>query len=422
MESPLGAVPAGWKTARLADLATRIGSGATPLGGSAVYLDQREEFALIRSQNVLDRAFDSEGLAYISTEAASKLSLSMVSARDVLLNITGDGVTFSRSCIVPNAILPACVNQHVATIRANAEMLDPGFLLAYLTHPDVKAYIASFNAGASRRAVTKRAIESFVLPVPPVLVQRKIGGVLEVYDDLVENNLKRIGVLEEMIDCVWVRYANGSSVATMTLGEIADRSGGTIRTGPFGSQLHESDYAEDGTPVVMPKNIIAGRLREYGIARIPEDVTRRVSQHRMMEGDVVYGRRGDIGRRAYIGPRQVGWICGTGCLRISIPAAIVHPRYVYAWLGRPSVVAAIAAKAVGATMPNLNTSILREVSIEVPSLDVQENFVKFASVCDQEIDCLEMKIDTLRATRDLLLPRLISGELDVSHVPDPAAL
>ena len=101
-----------------------------------------------------------------------------------------------------------------------------------------------------------------------------------------------------------------------TLGEVCDEVNGIIQTGPFGSQLHQSDYSEVGIPVVMPKDIIEGRIASDTVARVSTEHVERLSRHKLRSGDIVYGRRGDIGRQAFIRPEQAGWMCGTGCLRL----------------------------------------------------------------------------------------------------------
>src|SRR5580692_8597867 len=164
--------PPEWPVRSLGNISLKIGSGATPLGGESSYLPQRFRFALVRSQNVFDRHFDPSGLAFISDEQAERLKGVFLQPGDLLLNITGDGITFSRCCAVPRDVLPACVNQHVAIIRLDPSIADPGYVLSYLTHPSVKAYIESFNAGGSRRAITKGHIESFQIPLPPLSEQR----------------------------------------------------------------------------------------------------------------------------------------------------------------------------------------------------------------------------------------------------------
>ena len=171
-----------------------------------------------------------------------------------------------------------------------------------------------------------------------------------------------------------------------SLGEICDKVGGIIRTGPFGSQLHESDYKEDGIPVVMPKNIVDGKVSVEGIARISEVDVERLAQHKLHMGDIVYGRRGDIGRRALITEKENGWICGTGCLRISLKNTILDPLFLYYYLGQPKVIEWIFNQAIGATLPNLNTEIIRSIQILYPSLPIQHKIADILSAYDDLIE------------------------------------
>ena len=175
-------------------------------------------------------------------------------------------------------------------------------------------------------------------------------------------------------------------INTRTLGEICDEVGGIIRTGPFGSQLHESDYQENGVPVVMPKNIIEGKISIKEIARIGDDDVSRLSQHKLQKGDIIYGRRGDIGRRALITEREKGWLCGTGCLRISLGNSVVSPAFLYYYLGQPQVISWIYNQAIGATMPNLNTDIIRSVLINYPPLPTQRKITAILSAYDDLIE------------------------------------
>lgn len=171
-----------------------------------------------------------------------------------------------------------------------------------------------------------------------------------------------------------------------TLGDICDEVDGIIRTGPFGSQLHESDYRKCGVPVVMPKNILAGTISTEDIAHIGEEDANRLSQHRLDRGDIVYGRRGDIGRRALITEREFGWLCGTGCIRISLGDSVLNPRFLYYYLGQPNVIEWIYNQAIGATLPNLNTSIIRSIPIEYPPLPTQRKIASILSAYDDLIE------------------------------------
>src|SRR6266545_4870651 len=171
-----------------------------------------------------------------------------------------------------------------------------------------------------------------------------------------------------------------------TLGEVCDRVGGVIQTGPFGSQLHESDYSDEGVPVVMPKDIIEGRIATDGIARVSREHVERLSRHKLAAGDIVYGRRGDIGRQALIREEQEGWLCGTGCLRLSLGNSVLDPLFLYYYLRQERVIGWIANQAIGATLPNLNTRILRSVPVRIPSPSVQRQIARRLWAYDELIE------------------------------------
>ena len=126
---------------RLGEACTKIGSGATPRGGSDVYLE-RGPYALIRSQNVYNDGFHHEGLAFIGEDHAAELANVEVQEGDVLINITGDSV--ARVCQVDPAVLPARVNQHVAIIRPDPRKLDPRFLRYFLVCPEMQGKLLSW--------------------------------------------------------------------------------------------------------------------------------------------------------------------------------------------------------------------------------------------------------------------------------------
>lgn len=174
---------------------------------------------------------------------------------------------------------------------------------------------------------------------------------------------------------------------TKTLGEICDAGGGIIKTGPFGSQLHESDYVDRGLPVVMPKDIVGGRVVTDSIAQIDGETAHRLSQHALKPGDIVYGRRGDIGRQALITERERGWLCGTGCLRVTLGKITdLDPQFLHYYLREAGVISWISNQAVGATMPNLNTSILRSVPVRLPPLATQRKIAAVLSAYDDLIE------------------------------------
>lgn len=165
-----------------------------------------------------------------------------------------------------------------------------------------------------------------------------------------------------------------------TLSVLAD-----IQTGPFGSQLHASDYVVNGIPSIMPQNIGDNIISEQGIARISALDVKRLNRYLVKTGDIVYSRRGDVEKRALIRAHQSGWLCGTGCLRVRPNMEVIDPVFLSYHLGNPLTRAWIVQHAHGATMPNLNTEILSAVPIFVPSMEVQQSIAATLSCLDDKI-------------------------------------
>lgn len=162
VDSELGKIPEGWEVKKLRDVTSKIGSGATPTGGKDAY--KSEGISLIRSMNIFDYQFKHANLAYIDEKQAAKLSNVTVKANDVLLNITGASV--ARCSMVPSAVLPARVNQHVAIIRASTER-DSFYILDTINSEERKRQILSLaQGGATREALTKTTIENLEIMMP----------------------------------------------------------------------------------------------------------------------------------------------------------------------------------------------------------------------------------------------------------------
>ena len=187
-----------------------------------------------------------------------------------------------------------------------------------------------------------------------------------------------------------------------TLGAACERNGGNIQTGPFGSQLHASDYRAVGVPSIMPQNLGDNRVIEDGIARIGERDAARLARYWVRTGDIVYSRRGDVERRALIGPHEDGWLCGTGCLRVRLGENGVDPCYASYYLGHPVVREWIVRHAHGATMPNLNMAILSACPFLIPPASEQREIAHVLGTLDDKIELNRRMNATLEAMARVL--------------------
>ena len=188
----------------------------------------------------------------------------------------------------------------------------------------------------------------------------------------------------------------------VALGDLIGEYGGLIQTGPFGSQLHQRDYTEHGVPVVMPKDIRAGRIDESTVARVSEHKARELQRHYLKPGSIVFPRRGEIGKCAYVDGYTEPFLCGTGCVKIEPPTEILEPQFVYYFLSLPRVVEWLERNAVGTTMLNLNTKIIGRIHLPLLPLRHQQRVASILSAYDRKIDNNRRRIRLLERSARLI--------------------
>ena len=110
-----------------------------------------------------------------------------------------------------------------------------------------------------------------------------------------------------------------------------------IQPGPFGSQLHNSDYADEGTPIVMPKDMVDGHIRHTGLIRVPEEHETRLQRHQVYEGNLMVARKGDVRKCVYITQNENGWLTGSDCLKVALNESCCFPKYIYYQLRSPYI-------------------------------------------------------------------------------------
>ncbi|MDZ7937796.1 MAG: restriction endonuclease subunit S [Rhodoferax sp.] len=452
--------PKHWQVSKLRDVCLKIGSGATPTGGQAAYLPTRTGWALIRSQNVFDRQFDATGLAFISDEQASGLQGVALQSGDVLLNITGDGVTFSRSCQVPMSVLPAVVNQHVSIVRPDPQIANAGYVLAYLTHPAVKGYIEGFNAGGSRRALTKAHIESFEIPLPPMDVQHAIAHILGTLDDKIELNRRMNETLEAMARAIFQSwFVDFDPVRAKASGEspgaICQRQGLTPELlALFPDSFEDSELGEipkgwsvvpltalsekisKGTtpsktdiatatdlptvPFIKVRDITElGDVARDNLELIPVSIHERVLRRSILEvGDILFSIAGTIGRLAIVDPDLANANANQAVAFIRLNDKAAHLGLCLQHLKSDRLLDAAKASIVQAVQANVSLASLGEFQILIPSTEILDAWNKsFFELFTKGKNC-SSEARVLESLRDTLLPRMLSGELVIPSRED----
>jgi type I restriction enzyme S subunit len=187
-----------------------------------------------------------------------------------------------------------------------------------------------------------------------------------------------------------------------TLGEVVSANRGLIQTGPFGSQLHQSDYTPDGTPVIMPTDISDGRVSADRIAFVSEQTADRMSRHKLKPRTIVLPRRGDITKRAFIRDEQEGWLCGSGCLKIEVQDTELVPEFLYYFMDQHKAVQWLEQHAVGSTMLNLSAGIVNQFPVSYPNESTQARIASILSSYDDLIENNRRRMGLLERAARLL--------------------
>jgi type I restriction enzyme S subunit len=184
----------------------------------------------------------------------------------------------------------------------------------------------------------------------------------------------------------------------------------TLQTGPFGSSLHQQDYEVDGTPVINPASIQKERIVPIAKMAVGPDTLERLAVFKLRKGDVVMGRQGEMGRSAVVTEKEAGWMCGTGSLVLRFRED-VSPWFIVKLMSAPSARQYLGGASVGATMQNLNQSILRDMWVGLPPLAEQHRVVakvdELMALCDK----LEAGLTTTVSTRHKLLEAALQDAL-----------
>ena len=174
-------------TVKISKCATKIGSGKTPRGGVAVYVDTGTLF--IRSQNVYPSGLATDNAYYITDEIDESMKNTRVFQNDVLLNITGGSI--GRSCIY-SLDKHANVNQHVCIIRPNKDMLLPEYLAYFLNSPHGQNMISTSQNEGNRQSLTFRQIGAFDIPLPTINEQERLLSIIHSMDKPIKNIVRKL--------------------------------------------------------------------------------------------------------------------------------------------------------------------------------------------------------------------------------------
>ncbi|WP_109241226.1 restriction endonuclease subunit S [Klebsiella michiganensis] len=189
-----------------------------------------------------------------------------------------------------------------------------------------------------------------------------------------------------------------------------------MQTGPFGSQLHAEDYVVDGIPLINPAHMNAGIIIPDPKVTVDEATQERLERHKLSEGEIIFSRRGELGRCAVVKKNNEGWLCGTGSLKAKLTKKII-PDYAYTLISSEGVVSELTLESKGSTMANLNTETLGRIRLPVPPISEQEAILDYIKLISDKYDYLIRSADTairlMQERRTALISAAVTGKIDV---------
>ncbi len=437
-----------WSPIRLGDVCTKIGSGATPRGGSAVYLEDGP-YALIRSQNVYNEGFHHDGLAFIDENHAVDLENVEVLEGDVLLNITGDSV--ARSCQVDPSILPARVNQHVAIVRPDPSRLDPRFLRYVMISPEIQAKLLSWaSSGGTRNALTKSMIESLEVSAPTdIAEQRAIARILGSLDDKIEANRRMNETLEAIartlfkswfvdFDPVWAK-AEGRAPAGMDAETAAlfpdsfeETELGMVPMGWRVAELRDIvdviDCLHSKKPGRQPKGkplLQLNNIQDMGLIDMNDtywicesDYEFWISRIEAQAGDCVITNVGRVGAVAQI-PVGLKAALGRNMTALRCNRSYPFPTFLIQCLLSSAMTEEIQLKIdTGTILEALNVKNIPKLRLVLPPKELLSHFEKICRPMRAKMEQNLSESHMLSDLMDTVLPKLLSGEIPVNGLND----
>lgn len=393
---------------RLGDYATKIGSGQTPFGGYRAYAASGIPF--IRSQNVLMGTFTTVGLAYISPQIDDGMRGSRVERNDVLLNITGASI--GRVCVVPTDLCPANVNQHVCIIRCN-ESLHPEYVATMLSSPDFQKLIWQDQAGATRQALTKDAIEAFQIPWRSLGEQRRIATHLKA--QLAEVEAARQAAQAQVRDAGLLRTkivdaAFGGLLEWRPIAEVAKVQSGYA--------FKSEDFQTSGVRLLRNTNILPGKIYWDDVVCLDEGEAGRYPGYALEEGDVLISLDRPL-ISSGIKVARVRAVDLPSLLlqrvgRFVLKPGAVDPDFLYAFLQSSRFIGAISGHDQSLGVPHISPGQVESVELPLLSLDEQQQLASCLKTQLAEAAAIHQAAVAQLAEIERLPQRLLARAFDPS--------
>ena len=291
-----------------------------------------------------------------------------------------------------------CIGRGLAAITPNLNKVSSEYVFWLLKGKN--AELNSKGTGSTFKAINRKALEEIQVPAISLKEQVAYAANLEAVYKIILMRKQQLSKLDDLIKARFVEMfgdpiSNPKGWVKKALSDEAE-----IKIGPFGSLLHKEDYISGGHALVNPSHIINGQIVPDSDLTVSDTKYTELSAYHLIPGDVVMGRRGEMGRCAVV--EESGLLCGTGSLLIRTYGDI-SADFIQKIISFPSFKKTIEDMAVGQTMPNLNVPIVSSFEIIKPPKSVQERYYTFVSQIDKSKSVIQKSLDKTQLLFDNLM-------------------
>ncbi len=366
----------------------------------------------LRITDIQNECVDWATVPFCQIEAAS-LEKYKLATGDIVFARTG--ATTGKSFLVsepPEAVFAS----YLIRLRLRHKALSPQFVSLFFQTKEYWNAIKEGSSGSAQGGFNASKLAALKIAFPDLPEQQRIVAILdEAFAGIAtaraaaeQNRQNARALFESYLQSVFSQRGEGWVETT-----IADATGGVF-TGPFGSLLHKSDYIENGIPLVNPAHITNVGIEPDLRKTVSAETAQQLSSYIMRTGDVVIGRRGEMGRCAIVTDAEDGWLCGTGSFVIK-PSNRCDARYLVRLLRSENCKSRLEEIAGGAVMPNLSNTDLGKFPILLPPIDMQRAILEKIDALHEETQRLETlyqhKLEALDELKQSLLHQAFSGAL-----------
>ncbi len=304
---------------------------------------------------------------YLSKSAIKDSGIKVIPANTVVMSfkLSIGKTAITKEDMYSNEAIMAFKDKHVINII-------PEYIFYLFKY---KNWEECSNKAVMGKTLNKATLSEIEVEICSIEKQRQIVNILDKIMSAVDGRKQELQLLDELIKARFVEMfgdpvSNPYGYDKVALSDLAD-----IKIGPFGSLLHKEDYIDGGHPLLNPSHIVDGKVSPDDKLTISDEKYEELSAYQLKTGDVVMGRRGEMGRCAVV--PEDGFLCGTGSMLIRTKGEVTAD-YIQKIISFPSFKKTIEDMAVGQTMPNLNVPIVSGFQIIKPPMEVQDRYYAFA--------------------------------------------